>query len=141
VLDQAALGFASAIFSGTNGGFGLVPTPPTATVRLEAATNLQHEQKEDEHPAAVPQRPGSRGGEIPQEPAAGEKGTRGDEARRGHAGPSRDDRVHERGGEHDRAEEEQVQGEAGLPVEANTVPKYGTAPNAGGPYTNASGAG
>jgi hypothetical protein len=40
VLDQAAQGFASAIFSGTNGGFGLVPYPPTATVRIETATNV-----------------------------------------------------------------------------------------------------
>jgi hypothetical protein len=40
VLDQAALGFASAIFSGTNGGFGLVPWPPTGTVRIETATNV-----------------------------------------------------------------------------------------------------
>jgi hypothetical protein len=40
VLDQAAQGFASAIFSGTNGGWGLVPYVPTATMRVEAATNV-----------------------------------------------------------------------------------------------------
>jgi hypothetical protein len=40
VLDQAAQGFASAIFSGTNAGFGLVPYPPTATMRIETATNV-----------------------------------------------------------------------------------------------------
>jgi hypothetical protein len=40
VLDQATQGFASAIFSGTNGGFGLVPICPAATVRVEGASNL-----------------------------------------------------------------------------------------------------
>jgi hypothetical protein len=40
ILDQAAQGFASAIFSGTNGGLGLVPTCPTAMARVEAATNV-----------------------------------------------------------------------------------------------------
>jgi hypothetical protein len=40
VLDQAALAFASAMFSGTNGGSGLVQFCPTATMRVEAATNL-----------------------------------------------------------------------------------------------------
>jgi hypothetical protein len=40
VLDQAAQGFASACFSGTNGGWGLVPIVPTASVRLESASNV-----------------------------------------------------------------------------------------------------
>jgi hypothetical protein len=40
VLEQAAQGFASAIVRGTNGGFGLVPTCPATTVRVEVASNL-----------------------------------------------------------------------------------------------------
>jgi hypothetical protein len=38
VLGEAAQGFASAIFSGTNGGWGIVPQPPNATMRIETAT-------------------------------------------------------------------------------------------------------
>jgi hypothetical protein len=38
VLDQALGGNPLAVFSGTGGAWGLVPYPPTSTVRLESAS-------------------------------------------------------------------------------------------------------
>ena len=40
VLDQALGGDPLACFSGTGGAWGLVPVVPTATVRLESASNV-----------------------------------------------------------------------------------------------------
>jgi hypothetical protein len=39
VLDQVLGGNPLAVFSGTGGAWGLIPYPPTSTVRLEAASN------------------------------------------------------------------------------------------------------
>jgi hypothetical protein len=40
VLDGAAFGVAYPVWTGTAGGWGLVPYPPTATMRVEAASNV-----------------------------------------------------------------------------------------------------
>jgi hypothetical protein len=40
VLDQALAGNPLACFSGTGGAWGLVPVVPTASVRLESASNV-----------------------------------------------------------------------------------------------------
>jgi hypothetical protein len=40
VPDPALAGNPAAVFSGTNGGWGIFVWPPTAEVRIETATNL-----------------------------------------------------------------------------------------------------